>query len=72
LGKFLSVDPLSDKFPWYTPYQFAGNTPLQAIDLDGAEPKWMINENGKLTKPMIALLNSAFNYSLKGLKKLGG
>lgn len=37
LGKFLSVDPLKDDFPWYTPYQFAGNTPIQAIDLDGAE-----------------------------------
>ena len=24
LGKFLSVDPLTKKYPWYTPYQFAG------------------------------------------------
>src|SRR6266700_5266496 len=23
-SKFLSVDPLSQKYPWYTPYQFAG------------------------------------------------
>tara|TARA_R110001592_G_scaffold178589_2_gene419720 strand:- start:568 stop:1635 length:1068 start_codon:yes stop_codon:yes gene_type:complete len=37
LGKFLSVDPLSQNFPWWTPYQFAGNTPIQAIDLDGLE-----------------------------------
>uniref|UniRef100_UPI0018F4309D RHS repeat-associated core domain-containing protein n=1 Tax=Gynurincola endophyticus TaxID=2479004 RepID=UPI0018F4309D len=37
LGKFLSVDPLSVEYPWYTPYQFAGNTPIQAVDLDGAE-----------------------------------
>ncbi len=38
LGKFLSVDPLTKNFPWYTPYQFAGNMPIWAIDLDGAEP----------------------------------
>ncbi|WP_315819572.1 RHS repeat-associated core domain-containing protein [Paraflavitalea speifideaquila] len=38
IGKFLSVDPLTKNYPWYTPYQFAGNTPIQAIDLDGAEP----------------------------------
>ncbi|MEN7551555.1 RHS repeat-associated core domain-containing protein [Rapidithrix thailandica] len=38
IGKFLSVDPLFKSYPWYTPYQFAGNTPIQAIDLDGAEP----------------------------------
>ncbi|MCF6405535.1 hypothetical protein L3C95_21705 [Chitinophaga filiformis] len=37
LGKFLSVDPLTKGYPWYTPYQFAGNTPIQAIDLDGEE-----------------------------------
>lgn len=33
----LSVDPLTKSYPWYTPYQFAGNTPIQAIDLDGLE-----------------------------------
>lgn len=37
LGRFLSVDPLSIDYPWYTPYQFAGNTPIWAIDLDGLE-----------------------------------
>ena len=37
LGKFLSVDPLTQSFPWYTPYQFAGNKPIWAIDLDGLE-----------------------------------
>ena len=38
LGKFLSVDPLTPKYPWYTPYQFAGNRPTEAIDIDGLEP----------------------------------
>jgi hypothetical protein len=37
IGKFLSVDPLAPEFPFYTPYQFAGNTPIAAIDLDGLE-----------------------------------
>jgi hypothetical protein len=37
LGRFLSVDPLTKSYPWYTPYQFAGNTPIWAIDLDGLE-----------------------------------
>ncbi|MFN5649558.1 MAG: RHS repeat-associated core domain-containing protein, partial [Sphingobacteriales bacterium] len=27
LGKFLSIDPLKKEYPWYTPYQFAGNNP---------------------------------------------
>jgi RHS repeat-associated protein len=38
LAKFLSVDPLSNTYPWYTPYQFAGNNPIKFIDLDGLEP----------------------------------
>ena len=37
LGKFLSVDPLTREYPMLTPYQYASNTPIQAIDLDGLE-----------------------------------
>jgi hypothetical protein len=33
----LSVDPLSSSYPWYSPYQFAGNKPIIAIDIDGLE-----------------------------------
>ena len=37
IAKFLSVDPLFKSYPWYTPFQFAGNMPIWAIDLDGLE-----------------------------------
>ena len=37
IGKFLSVDPLTQGYPELTPYQFASNTPIWAIDLDGLE-----------------------------------
>jgi RHS repeat-associated protein len=37
VARFLSVDPLTASYPWYTPYQFAGNKPIWAIDLDGLE-----------------------------------
>ena len=43
IARFLSVDPLTKEYPWYTPYQFAGNTPIMAIDLDGEEPKVVIH-----------------------------
>lgn|GEM_PF-2658696 len=36
-GRFLSADPKMNSFPWWSPYQFAGNTPIQATDLDGKE-----------------------------------
>ena len=35
--RFLSTDPLSRNYAYYSTYQFAGNTPIQAIDLDGLE-----------------------------------
>ncbi|MPL99454.1 hypothetical protein SDC9_45672 [bioreactor metagenome] len=41
LGRFLSADPLivqGQKYAWYSPYQFAGNNPIWAVDLDGLEP----------------------------------
>lgn len=37
IGRFLSTDPLTKKYPELTTYQFASNTPIQAIDLDGLE-----------------------------------
>ena len=38
LGKFFSVDPLTRSYPWYSPYHFAGGSPIRNIDLDGGEP----------------------------------
>jgi RHS repeat-associated protein len=37
LGRFLSVDPITKTYPMLTPYQFASNTPIYAIDFDGLE-----------------------------------
>jgi RHS repeat-associated protein len=51
LGRFLSVDPLTKEYPWYTPYQFAGNKPIISIDLDGLEEKIIIASSVSRTKP---------------------
>jgi RHS repeat-associated protein len=37
IGRFFSVDPLTQKYPELTPFQFASNTPIEAVDLDGLE-----------------------------------
>jgi hypothetical protein len=37
LGRFLSVDPIARQYPELTPYQFASNTPIWGVDLDGLE-----------------------------------
>ena len=55
LGKFLSIDPLTKEYPWYTPYQFAGNKPIGAIDIEGLEEYWVVARSfipaPKLTNP---------------------
>ncbi|UPK67454.1 RHS repeat-associated core domain-containing protein [Chitinophaga filiformis] len=65
VGRFLSVDPLTKSYPWYTPYQFAGNKPVWATDLDGSEERYFqidieYGENNKL-------VNSTF-YEMESLR----
>jgi hypothetical protein len=36
-GRFFAIDPLTQKYPWYTPYQFAGNKVIQFVELEGME-----------------------------------
>jgi RHS repeat-associated protein len=35
LGRFLTLDPMMKTYPSETPYIFAGNTPIGAVDVDG-------------------------------------
>ena len=37
LGRFLSVDPLTNSYPWNSPYSYAEGDPINYIDLDGLE-----------------------------------
>ena len=55
LSRFLSVDPLTKSFPWYTPFQFAGNNPVFYIDLDGLEEAPSDVTAQKITKEQAAL-----------------
>ncbi len=53
--RFISPDPLiikQQKYSWYSPYQFAGNKPIQCLDLDGLEEVTYLyyNDYSKLDK----------------------
>lgn len=37
VSRFLSVDPLAKSFAMLTPYQYASNSPILGVDLDGLE-----------------------------------
>jgi hypothetical protein len=55
---FDSVDPLIYTYPWLTPYQFAGNTPIEAIDIDGLEPYKMAYKFADNPNPILNLFHS--------------
>lgn len=74
VARFLSVDPLTNSYPWYTPYQFAGNSPVFAIDLDGLEIRnayyeyssdgtklGLINPNDKMIKRLAKKVEDAID-----------
>ncbi len=64
LAKFLSVDPLTQKFPWLTPFQFAANTPIMAIDVDGKEAEIVIlgkTANGNATRTVFKISDYKLN-----------
>jgi hypothetical protein len=44
VGRFLSLDPLADNFPWNSPYAFSENRVIDAVELEGGESKkYLIN-----------------------------
>jgi RHS repeat-associated protein len=50
IGRFLSIDPLRIHYPSYSPYNYAVNSPLSYIDVDGEGPDLPIsptNPNGE-------------------------
>ncbi|MDP4265265.1 MAG: RHS repeat-associated core domain-containing protein [Bacteroidota bacterium] len=40
VGRFLSIDAITKNYPSLTPYQFASNSPIANVDLDGGESKY--------------------------------
>lgn len=60
IARFLSVDPLTKSYPELTPYQFASNTPIAAIDLDGLEARIVIKSQWFLSQIQTALKKNDF------------
>jgi len=55
IARFLSADPLivqQGLYPELSPYQFASNTPIMAIDLDGLEAYIVVFPDYKISTPL--------------------
>ncbi|HXA02799.1 MAG TPA: RHS repeat-associated core domain-containing protein [Cytophagaceae bacterium] len=64
--RFVSVDPLAGKYPFYTPYQYAGNKPINASDLDGAEEQPKTDTGGQANGVQKAANSAGESLSNKG------
>jgi RHS repeat-associated protein len=70
IGRFLSVDPLTKNYPMLTPYQYASNSPIINIDLDGLEGK-NANEQNANASVGVPVAGKATNELTKQLAKQG-
>jgi RHS repeat-associated protein len=55
IGRFFAVDPLTAKYPHYSPYSFSGNKVIHAIELEGLEEYVVIHWSYKDQKTAIQI-----------------
>ncbi len=67
-SKFLTMDPLCEKYPNLSPYSHCANNPLSIIDPDGRDTINISYQNNKwnIESPIIAEGDDLFNVSING------
>jgi RHS repeat-associated protein len=72
IGRWLGVDPLGNKYPALSPYDYASNNPLKFVDPNGKEITTYTDNDGRVTKITndgktdLYSLNGQGNYELRG------
>ncbi len=66
LSIWLSVDPMSDKYPGLSPYTYCGNNPVRLVDPDGRDYEAVIDQDNKT----ITLKANIYTYTDELLQQL--
>ena len=66
LSIWLSVDPMSDKYPSLSPYVYCADNPVKLVDPNGEE--WEVNESGYVRQ--VGDMNDNTLYAVKGTDEL--
>jgi RHS repeat-associated protein len=72
VAKFLSVDPLTKSYPMLTPYQFASNMPIKAVDLDGLEAATLQFEVRGMAGTTAISVTSSFTIGIMAVRNSHG
>jgi len=71
LGLFHSMDPLANKYPFQSPYEFAANNPIALIDILGMGPgdplEHTVKKGDNLTK-----ISKKYGVSIKDIMSMNG
>lgn len=62
LGRFLSIDPMSHAISELSPYQFASNTPIMFIDIDGLQGVPSTRPNSRVLLELDGAYSGGFTY----------
>jgi len=63
VGRWFKTDMVFERYPYDSPYMFAGNSPISVIDPDGARKKKVTNiynENGEFIRQEIKVVDYSF------------
>lgn len=70
IGRFFAIDPLTGKYPQWSPYQFSGNQVIATVELEGLEPQQDlntadVNQKYQGTNKQSGSDNTVYNWSIK-------
>jgi RHS repeat-associated protein len=63
LGRWLSTDPKTSKYPGWSPYNFAINNPINVIDPDGEDIIFIVRNNDGSVKEQLKYMKGNFWHS---------
>ncbi len=60
-GRFFAVDPLTAKYPHYSPFSFSGNRVIDAVELEGMEEFRIVLNQGSILKAYSVQLGNSLS-----------